>query len=227
MSTESAKKLNIGCGYDYRDGWVNVDNAEHHDKVDVSADAADLSVLPQGYFDYVVARDVLEHIDRPKQVEVLGGWGKLLSEDGILWIRVPSFLDLAWLAMTHPDKATAEAQHELIQCGWGTQAYPGDFHTCCYTPLTLLDYADQVGLRIASAGLKDEWLFEIEFKRKTSNVSDLEWLHEAYMRHVCRPADAGGLAHFLSQLETGTQSREHIAQNLMEAKKSEAPRRGG
>ena len=226
MQTDYAKKLNIGCGYDYREGWVNVDNAEHHDKVDVSADATDLSALPQGYFDYVVAQDVLEHIDRPNQVSVLEGWGKLLSEDGILWIRVPSFLDLAWVTRTHPEKMTAEAHHMLIQCGWGTQAYPGDYHTCCYTPLTVLDYAEQAGLRVSGAGLKDEWLFEIEFRRKDSEASDLEWLHEAYMRHLWRPADPTGLTYHLENMQKGISSREHVGRLLAAAMAGEMWRRG-
>ncbi len=226
MGANFSRKLNIGCGYDYRDGWLNVDDAEHHDNVDLSADATDLSMLPEGYFDYIVARDVLEHIDRPKQADVVKGWSRLLSKNGVLWIRVPSFLDLAWLARTHPEKATAKEQHNLIQCGWGTQAYPGDYHTCCYTPLTLIDIGEQAGVRIAGAQLKDEWLFEIEFKRIDSEVSNLEWLNEAYMRYLWRPADPAGRDHYLAYMESTESGREDVAKALGQAAETEMWRRG-
>ncbi len=63
LPTPLPRRINIGCGYDVRPGWLNVDSVARHGP-DLIADATDLSMLPNGHFDEVVANDVLEHIER-------------------------------------------------------------------------------------------------------------------------------------------------------------------
>src|SRR3954449_9383032 len=52
-------RLNVGCGYDIRPGFLNVDNGDWHSP-DLVADITDLVMLPSGHFEEIVAQDVLE-----------------------------------------------------------------------------------------------------------------------------------------------------------------------
>jgi predicted SAM-dependent methyltransferase len=56
-------KLNLGCGFDIRAGYVNIDaNDEHHP--DLVSDVANLSALADGVAIEALAQDVLEHLPR-------------------------------------------------------------------------------------------------------------------------------------------------------------------
>ncbi len=76
-------RLNVGCGYDIRPHFLNVDNGDWHSP-DLVADITNLVMLPSGHFEEIVAQDVLEHIERGKQISTLREWGRLLSPDGVL-----------------------------------------------------------------------------------------------------------------------------------------------
>ncbi|MFX1392094.1 MAG: methyltransferase domain-containing protein [Promethearchaeota archaeon] len=81
-------KLNLGCGYDCRKGWVNLDR-EKRDGVDI---VHDLNKLPLPFenekFDYVLCQDVLEHVNI---IPLMNEIHRILKKGGILKIRVPHF----------------------------------------------------------------------------------------------------------------------------------------
>ena len=81
-------KLNLGCGSDYRKGYVNVDHAGAITPKDM---VADLSVTPwpfaDGSVDEVVMMDCLEHLSDPhgKILEV----ARILKSSGKFFVHVP------------------------------------------------------------------------------------------------------------------------------------------
>jgi len=81
-------KLNLGCGHDIREGWVNLDSAALPG-VDV---VHDLSQLPlpfeDGRFSEVLCQDVLEHVD---YVAVLRELHRVTEPGGRVTIRSPHF----------------------------------------------------------------------------------------------------------------------------------------
>lgn len=81
-------KLNIGCGNDIREGFINLDIAQLPG-VDVVCDIEN-SLLPfeNHSFEYIICCDVLEHVDYPK---VLKEIHRVLKPDGVVEIRVPHF----------------------------------------------------------------------------------------------------------------------------------------
>jgi SAM-dependent methyltransferase len=83
-----SRKLNLGCGTDIREGWVNLDIAALPG-VDV---VHDINVLPlpfeDGVFDEILCNDILEHVDL---VPVLKECHRILAPGGLMKIEVPHF----------------------------------------------------------------------------------------------------------------------------------------
>ena len=85
------KKLNFGCGTDYKNGWVNLD-FDGGVKTDV---AFDINSIYQGNqipfkdktFDYIILYDVLEHFIDP--LPILRELYRVCKVDGIINIKVP------------------------------------------------------------------------------------------------------------------------------------------
>src|SRR6478672_11115968 len=57
------RRLNLGCGFDYREGFLNIDLNDFH-KPDLVADVRNLHSLPSDFYEELVANDVLEHLER-------------------------------------------------------------------------------------------------------------------------------------------------------------------
>jgi SAM-dependent methyltransferase len=86
--TIDADKLNLGCGRDIREGWVNLDSAELPG-VDV---VHDLAVVPLPFeddrFTEVLCQDVLEHVD---YAPVLRDLHRVVRPGGRVLIRSPHY----------------------------------------------------------------------------------------------------------------------------------------
>jgi predicted SAM-dependent methyltransferase len=64
---QSGKKLNLGCGYDFRKDWVNIDNNKRY-KADIYHDLDKFPYpLPSNHFDSVLMQMILEHLDKPER----------------------------------------------------------------------------------------------------------------------------------------------------------------
>jgi len=92
-------KLNLGCGDDYKEGWINVDISDNV-KSDVKHD---LNVIPFPFrdrqFSYIEASHVLEHIDRKNFVLVMKELHRILKPGGILHVICP--MNDIWNDPTH------------------------------------------------------------------------------------------------------------------------------
>lgn len=82
------RKLNIRCGRDIRDGWVNLDCIALPG-VDVVHDITQLSLpFEDNIFDLIHCKDILEHLE---YIPVLRDIHRILKSSGELHIRVPHF----------------------------------------------------------------------------------------------------------------------------------------
>lgn len=83
-----SKKLNVGCGRDIKDGWVNLDR-HSLPGVDVVHNIEDLPLpFADEEFDYIYCKDVLEHCD---YIPVLRDLHRILKTGGRIFIKVPHF----------------------------------------------------------------------------------------------------------------------------------------
>ncbi|MHC4644170.1 MAG: glycosyltransferase [Planctomycetota bacterium] len=86
-------KLNIGCGCDYRQGFVNIDGNPDLSKVDYVLDIKPGTLLEHfepGSFNYILARDFLEHHFHWEARSLLEDFHALLGSKGQLEIRLPN-----------------------------------------------------------------------------------------------------------------------------------------
>jgi SAM-dependent methyltransferase len=96
-------KLNLGCGRDIRDGWINVD-AVDLPGVDVVANLDDCAVKPLPFADNSVDEfllsHLLEHISRP--LPLMQELWRIAKPGAVITVRVPhGASDHAWTDPTH------------------------------------------------------------------------------------------------------------------------------
>ncbi len=89
QSDPSSKKLNLGCGEDKKEGYVNLDWSPL-----VAPDVVhDLNKLPYPFpddsFDLIEAYHVLEHLEKP--FLIMGEFHRILKPGGKVHIKVPHF----------------------------------------------------------------------------------------------------------------------------------------
>ncbi|MFH1593009.1 MAG: methyltransferase domain-containing protein [Candidatus Woesearchaeota archaeon] len=94
------KKLNLGCGKDYRNGWTNVD-IDKSKKTDV---LWDLNKIPYPFkendFDFVLCNHTLEHLEKP--ISVMKEIWRVSKDKAIVEIYGPHFSSFTTYAdLTH------------------------------------------------------------------------------------------------------------------------------
>jgi len=87
-------KLNVGCGFDYRDNFVNIDGIDAIPKVDMVIDLNKHSLLEffeENSSEHIVANDFIEHHFHWEAVAIMYDFYKLLKPKGMLEMRLPDF----------------------------------------------------------------------------------------------------------------------------------------
>jgi predicted SAM-dependent methyltransferase len=85
-------KLNVGCGTDYREGFVNIDGSNALARVDKIIDISSDSLLAHfepSSVDFILANDIIEHHFHWEAVRILRQFFALLHTGGTVEIRVP------------------------------------------------------------------------------------------------------------------------------------------
>lgn len=139
----SELRLNLGCGGDILEGWVNVDLYPRDERV-VEGDIRDLSGFSEA--SEIRAIDVLEHIPRAEVPAALKGWFNALCSGGRVEIRCPDvrkqcelLLNGAWDAPT------------FAHMMFGGQDSEGNFHKAGFTQAYLAALLKEAGFMQISA----------------------------------------------------------------------------
>ncbi len=93
-------RINLASGQrPFEKPWVNIDIKDQGYPVDILTDAKDLSMIPDGTVDIIVAHHLVEHIAVHELGAYLKEWQRVLKPSGILSVFVPNIreLDKAWL----------------------------------------------------------------------------------------------------------------------------------
>lgn len=214
------RKINFGCGYDYRDGYLNVD-VDPACEPDVLIINDDYSVLPADSFDEVMANDVLEHIPRSQTAAVLLDWSEYLVIGGSLHIQTSSILGVAEQMACAPTYAD---QAGWTICLFGNQAHSGDFHFTGFTETTLRVHLLAADFDVGEFHTEDGWLLSVDATKRaswsaivgeTSDATDVEFIQAIYQFALGRDADETGFMHFGAELESQRLSRVAAVRELL------------
>ena len=87
-AVRSGLKLNIGCGQNYKKGWVNIDLSQ---KVDLSLDMREPIPLSNGSASLIYSEHFFQYLDYPRDAkQFLSESYRLLEPGGIFSIGVPN-----------------------------------------------------------------------------------------------------------------------------------------
>lgn len=215
------RKLNFGCEFDKRDGYLNVD-VDPACKPDILIRDGDSSAVPRRYFEEVLAMDMLEHVPRARAITALLDFADYLVDGGKLTLQTSSILGVA----AKLQETTRYADHHgWTICLFGNQVHPGDFHHTGFTTVTLTVHMRAAGFHVEKLELHDDWLFYVE-ARKVENwaataddpniVSDQDFLQAVYRHAFFRDVDDTGTIHWGGALRNGA-TRKHVARELFSA----------
>jgi GT2 family glycosyltransferase/glycosyltransferase involved in cell wall biosynthesis/Flp pilus assembly protein TadD len=135
--------LNLGCGRDVRENFVNIDLFSDDARV-VGMDIRHLE-LPDNCADGIIASDILEHFSHREVDAVLKEWARVLKPGGELVIRCPSLrLQVkAYMAGVWD----ADVASYMI---FGGQTNPGDYHCIGFDEQSMRKHLIQTGLEVTS-----------------------------------------------------------------------------
>ncbi|MGC1303141.1 MAG: DUF4214 domain-containing protein [Caulobacteraceae bacterium] len=205
------EKINFGCGYDKREGYLNLD-MDPACHPDILLTTTDLTFLPKGHFSEIYAKDVLEHIPRTQTLNILLEFASLLRTGGDLMVQTTSIPDLA---RRLSESASFADEYGWTICLFGTQAHPGDFHYTGFTERTMAVHLAAAGFEIIDRELIDGWMMRFSCRKIASwedllndNVQDDLFLQRAYQYFFSRDLDETGTIHFGGQLKGNRPRRE-------------------
>lgn len=146
IDSQGKLKLNIGCGKDYRDGWLNVD-INHKFKADIYEDILTIE-FASGTFDVIVLVDVIAFINPRKVLDLFSKCSSWLKPRGIFIVATSHLRNIAKILTVEPNNS--EIYHEALCWLFGTdyKKYP-DYETnhgqWCYSSEDCLDLFEKTG----------------------------------------------------------------------------------
>ena len=85
---EGLVRLHLGCGPEYREGWINVDGNTDV-KTDLCSSVVSLPSLEDASADVIEANHLFEHLTQPEAVQALAEWRRVLKPGGELFLELP------------------------------------------------------------------------------------------------------------------------------------------
>jgi glycosyltransferase involved in cell wall biosynthesis len=135
--------LNLGCGKDFREGFINIDLFSDDERV-VYMDIRSLE-FEDNSVDLILASDILEHFSHREIDSILTEWSRVLKPNGEIIIRSPSlklqtkaYLTGVW---------NADIASYMI---FGGQTNPGDYHCVAFDQSSINFHLQKAGLQLYS-----------------------------------------------------------------------------
>jgi predicted SAM-dependent methyltransferase len=137
-------KLNLGCGLDKRQGYINVDIRK-----DVNPDLVlNLEDIPYPFesnsIEEIIDKDILEHIPYRKVENILKEWYRILKPEGKLYIQSPDLIAIAYKVILNNNYTWRDISYWL----YGGQEYDYNFHKSGFTIPTIRALLESIGFKI-------------------------------------------------------------------------------
>lgn len=136
-------KLNLGCGYDRRPGYINID-VDPATKPDVIHDLYQPLPYKTGTVDQILLQDVLEHFTLQDGLKLLLECQRVLKKNGSLVVRVPNVSAIIQKYANQPDLMYLFLYGDTTANGvWGA-------HKAGYDPEVLARHLENTKLQLSS-----------------------------------------------------------------------------
>jgi predicted SAM-dependent methyltransferase len=88
-------KLNVGCGTDYKDGWINIDNNSDNniEKLDLNWDLRNPLPFSDDSVDFIFNEHLIEHLTVNEAQVVIKDLVRILKPGGVLRIAMPDLAE--------------------------------------------------------------------------------------------------------------------------------------
>jgi len=167
--------LNLGCGNDIRQGFVNIDLFSERADV-VKMDIRKLNI-PDNSVDVILASDVLEHFSHRETQSLLKEWNRVLKDGAEIIIRCPN-IRLQIEAYMRGDWDADVASYMIF----GGQTNPGDYHCIGFDKESITKHLTNSGFDITSYEEHDfpqnqgfiNLNMTVKAKKKSNNVFKLK-----------------------------------------------------
>lgn len=96
QSLEGPIKLNIGCGTDYKQSWINIDNNsdKNIEKLDLSWDLRYPLPFGDNTIDFIYNEHFIEHLTPEESKKSISDFMRVIKPGGILRIAMPDMEDV-------------------------------------------------------------------------------------------------------------------------------------
>lgn len=121
-------KLNLGCGDQIMEGYINCDLYDK--KADVKCDVKQLPFDDNSAdYIYIYASHIIEHFDFYEGHEVLKEWYRVLKPNGTIYIETPDMMAICLKFISCP----IDEQYQLYPQFFATPWVDGQTHKFLYT----------------------------------------------------------------------------------------------
>jgi len=146
-------KLNLGCGFDKRKGYINIDCREDCEPdLLINLEKEGLERFRDNSVEEVIIKDFLEHISWRWVKWFLEEVYRVLKPDGLVYIQVPNFPAIVkkWLNQTEDWKRfpLPSDWEKLNFWVMGGQDYPENTHKTIFTIPELKKLLEEIGFKV-------------------------------------------------------------------------------
>lgn len=182
----NSKKLNLGCGKDYKKGWLNVDVSTEY-KVDVIADLNKKFPFNDNFAEEILISDILEHFTREDGETFLKECYRVLQFNGKITIRTHNIFQIF-------DQFQFDPQ-VMIHFIYGNTKEDGIFgsHKYAYTEKALKRLLILIGFELISFE-RETTNFLVIAKKKKQKASNL------HIGIIMQSPDLGGAETYMLTL---------------------------
>lgn len=144
-------KLNLGCGLDIREGYINIDVRKVHPKILVlDLEKELLKPFPDNSAEEIIAKDFIEHLSWRIVEDFLRDCYRVLKSGGRMYIQVPDLEAIAKKVILDPNFKYGELEGWKAISFWvyGAGDYETNFHKTGFTIPTLKKLLETIGFTV-------------------------------------------------------------------------------
>ncbi len=148
MDLQEPIRLNLGCAKDIKEGWINIDkNYKHHNVFNY--DIKSLSFIKANTVEYILAKDILEHMPFKDGLRSIQNWYSWLKPYGKLHIQTTNWDQIKFsLNKNYWDISTLNDMLFAGQSWINEKPNDCDWHKSVYSLDFLKNYCKQLGFLI-------------------------------------------------------------------------------